>query len=67
MPWHDHSDTSINNTAPQPVAKQKQASGSSAASSAASGISSLIGLGKGIAKKVKGSKTSATPYGPNSD
>ena len=28
-----HSDTSINNTAPQPVAKQKQASGSSAASS----------------------------------
>lgn len=57
MPWHPHSDSDINaSAAPKPVAQQKQASTSSAASSAASGISSLIGLGKGIAKKVKGTK-----------
>lgn len=58
MPWHSHSDSDINaSAAPKPVAQQKSSNTSSAASSAGSGIASLIGLGQGIAKKVKGSKT----------
>lgn len=59
MPWHDHSDSQIQPTAPKPVGQQKVSNSNSAASSAASGISSLIDVGKGIAKKIKGSKTSS--------
>lgn len=70
MAWHSHGDSDINSSimpkTTSTAGQQKQSNTSSAAGNAASGISSLIGLGKGIAKKVKGSgsaSASDTPIG----
>lgn len=68
MPWHDHSDSQIQPTAPKPVGQQKMADTTSAASNAAAGIGSIGNIVKAIAGKSKGGGgDSQAPYGANSD